>query len=383
MTGKERMLIAMCGGKPDHVPVCPDISNMIPCRLTGKTFEQIYLYNNPPLGRAYLEAVKHYGFDGWYQYWQPKVTWKSRHGVTTTFSNEIHPLPEGRYEQVAWCKTSLGTFSEKYVYYPADPPTQAERYIKNIEKDLPAFLKWMDADIVDIDWSGGAEDYARLGDLGIWGVAVNVPGPQAWLWFIDGGMEAVVGAIYDYPDLIDQWYQVEHRRIIDMTKRLLEAPIKIDFIMLGASGLLTLSNPDIFLKYSLPTVKEVTRLCKQANMPTMLHACGKSKFLVESFVKDTNLSCFNPLEKPPMGDIELTEAKKIAGGKMALMGNLHTTDIMLRGTVQDVIRESKKAIDDAGAGGGFILSTGDQCGRDTPDENIRAMIQVAQTYGKY
>jgi uroporphyrinogen decarboxylase len=383
MTGKERMLIAMCGGKPDRVPVCPDISNMIPCRLTGKTFEQIYLHNNPPLGEAYYEAVKYFGFDGWYQYWEPKVTWKSRHGMDAKISKEIHPLPEGRFEQIAWCKTQAGTFREAFTYYPADPPTQSERYIKNVEKDLPTLLKWLDADIVDIDWSGGAEDYARLGDLGIWGLAVNVPGPQAWLWSIDGGMEAVVAAIYDYPDLIDQWYQVEHRRIIDMTKRILNAPIKIDFILLGASGLLTLSNPDIFLKYSLPTVKEVTRLCKQANMPTMLHACGKSKFLVESFVKETDLNCFNPLEKPPMGDIELSEAKKIAGGKMALMGNLLTTDTMLRGTVQDVVRESKKAIDDAGAGGGFILSTGDQCGRDTPDENIRAMIQVAQTYGKY
>ncbi|HUT33160.1 MAG TPA: hypothetical protein VNE39_06765 [Planctomycetota bacterium] len=39
--------------------------------------------------------------------------------------------------------------------------------------------------------------------------------------------------------------------------------------------------------------------------------------------------------------------------------------------------------DDAAAGGGFILSTGDQCGRDTPDENILAMLEVARDYGRY
>ena len=43
----------------------------------------------------------------------------------------------------------------------------------------------------------------------------------------------------------------------------------------------------------------------------------------------------------------------------------------------------KKAIDDAAAGGGFILSTGDQTPRDTPDENILIMKKVAETYGKY
>jgi len=37
----------------------------------------------------------------------------------------------------------------------------------------------------------------------------------------------------------------------------------------------------------------------------------------------------------------------------------------------------------AAEGGGFILSTGDQCGRDTPDENIYAMVETAREYGAY
>jgi hypothetical protein len=37
----------------------------------------------------------------------------------------------------------------------------------------------------------------------------------------------------------------------------------------------------------------------------------------------------------------------------------------------------------AAAGGRFILSTGDQCGRDTPFENLRAMVATARTYGRY
>jgi uroporphyrinogen decarboxylase len=56
---------------------------------------------------------------------------------------------------------------------------------------------------------------------------------------------------------------------------------------------------------------------------------------------------------------------------------------MLRGSVTDVIAASKQAIEDAGAGGRFILATGDQCGRDTPHENIRAMVETARTYGRY
>ena len=56
---------------------------------------------------------------------------------------------------------------------------------------------------------------------------------------------------------------------------------------------------------------------------------------------------------------------------------------MLRGSVKDVRRESLKAILDAGIDGGFTLSTGDQCGRDTPKENIFMMVETGREFGKY
>ena len=65
MTSKKRMLVAMNGGQPDCVPVAPDMSNMIPCLLTGKPFWDIYLYQDPPRWKAYIDAAKHFGFDGW------------------------------------------------------------------------------------------------------------------------------------------------------------------------------------------------------------------------------------------------------------------------------------------------------------------------------
>ena len=65
MTSKEGMLTAMTNGKPDMVPVAPDISNMVPCKLTGKPFWDIYLYQNPPLWKALIDAVRHFGSAGW------------------------------------------------------------------------------------------------------------------------------------------------------------------------------------------------------------------------------------------------------------------------------------------------------------------------------
>jgi len=66
-----------------------------------------------------------------------------------------------------------------------------------------------------------------------------------------------------------------------------------------------------------------------------------------------------------------------------LKGNLHTVETMLRGSERDVVAAAEKAIDSAAAGGIFVLSTADQCGRDTPDGNIRAMVETARSYGRY
>ena len=84
-----------------------------------------------------------------------------------------------------------------------------------------------------------------------------------------------------------------------------------------------------------------------------------------------------------MGDCDMAEIKRLYGDRLALMGNLHTTQVMLRGTPGAVEQAAREAIAAAAEGGGFILSTGDQCGRDTPDENIFRLVETAQTYGQY
>ncbi|NQT87996.1 hypothetical protein HQ560_14610 [bacterium] len=143
-------------------------------------------------------------------------------------------------------------------------------------------------------------------------------------------------------------------------------------------------NPEpIFRELSLPTLKDATAMCKAAGIPSQIHCCGPEYDLVRMAATETDLSSINPLEIPPMGDCRLAEVKRDFGDRISLMGNLHTTEVMLRGSADDVRRAARQAIDDAAKGGGFILSTGDQCGRDTPDANILAMVDVARTYGRY
>ena len=84
-----------------------------------------------------------------------------------------------------------------------------------------------------------------------------------------------------------------------------------------------------------------------------------------------------------MGDVDLAEVKRAHGAQIALMGNLHTTKVMLHGTEQQVYEVARGAILAAREGGGFILSTGDQCPPGTPDENLFALHRAVEDVGIY
>ncbi|MFH0796341.1 MAG: uroporphyrinogen decarboxylase family protein [Candidatus Omnitrophota bacterium] len=378
MTSKERFLTALRGGKPNHIPASPDTSNMLPCKLTGKPFWDIYLYKNPPLHQAYLEVLKKYGFDGG---WEAGPGLKEGNDGKVEIKQEILEKTEEKIVVCDHADTPGGQLWQEVVYQRDNPPTPTRKYIKDVQKDFPLYLKYFYFNPDLYDDQEFQQWKKELGDLGVSRLCVSLPGLHHLVHFFDGGAEQLIYAYYDYPKLFREFRDIHHDWAIKMTRRIIQA--KPDIILTGGSGTLVFQTPKIFRELGLPTLKEITLMAKEANIPTLIHSCGREKELVKICAEETDLSGINPLEVPPMGDCTLKELKEKYGDKLCLMGNLHTTDVMLRGTPKDVECEAKRAIDDAGANGGFILSTGDQCPRDTPEENLYKFIEVAKTYGKY
>ena len=264
--------------------------------------------------------------------------------------------------------------------FPRDiPPVTLEKLIKNPEEDLPKLYETWEFDTVGT--ASLEEQRIAIGDRGILGTTLCTPGFHIWeVWFV-GGVQTLSYLMMDQPELLDELCERQHAQILRELPYHLAA--KPDFILTGGSGSVTMASPALWRKYALPSLREITRQAKAAGIPTMVHSCGKERYMVEVCANETDLNCINPLEIPPMGDCTLRELKAQFGEKICLMGNLHTTDLMLKGSVAQVKAAARQAIDDAAAGGGFILSTGDQCGRDTPDENIFALLEVAEEYGRY
>jgi len=277
------------------------------------------------------------------------------------------------------CRTENGrrTWADRMnVYYRADPPTEG---IAPSKLGLPAVPKrWeplQGVKPVDLGPTGLAHIKERMGDQGLVG---------AWVTSTVGlGNEEAIYRYYDHPELHEEWARARVEAAEKKFHMIMALEVKPDFLCVGGSGTLVFQTVDIFRQLTLPAVKRVIELATAAGMPTHIHSCGPEKALVKIMAEETALTIIDPLEIPPMGDCNLAELKRLYGHRLTLKGNLHTTEVMLRGSPDEVARASRQAIDDAAAGGRFILSTGDQCGRDTPDANLHAMVETARTYGRY
>lgn len=377
MTSRERLLTVINRGIPDCVPVAPDTSNMIPAKMTGLPFWDLYLYQKIPVWKAYIDCVKHFGFDSLMD------------GYVSVLFEELDEI-DHEYEEYILSRTDSSIITrmartangrmfwkDTVNVYPVDNPPFMDVPLERMHlSGEPAHWERIEG---RVEWPEGeallkmAKD--ELGDHGLVGVFCGT-----------SKLVNTENEIYEYYDDPEKF---EEKRDMLLTKyeqrfrKLMSLETKPDFICTGGSGTLIHQTPEMFRSLALPIVQRMTRLCKEFGIPSHIHSCGPEKELVQICAEETDLTIIDPLEIPPMGNCNLRELKQKYGNKLILKGNLHTTKVMLHGSVQDVINASKQAIDDAAAGGGFILSTGDQCGRDTPPENLFAMIETARTYGRY
>ena len=365
MTSKQRLITALKNEQPDQVPVAPDFFEMIPIRLSDRPSWETFVYQDPPIWKARADAAFHFGVDAFIIDCIPQPTDAKKAVVYRSdekiIVREIYENENG----IHWSKTVM-------VYEPNEPSAWVRAEAiglpethDNYEIVKPNYTK------TGKEYFDEAKEY--VGEKGVFA-------PMVFLPCISSDQQEVL-RYYDEPEAVKKEIQAAGEYMMKSAKTLLE--YKPDVLLIGNSGLMIFNPPPIFRELCFEWLVKVTKLAKEYGVLTHMHCCGPEKYLVETAANETDLNGIEPLEIPPTGDCILKEIKDLFGDKIALKGNLHTTEVMLRGTPEIVETACKKAIDDAAPGGGFILSTGDQTPRDTPDETILLMKKIAETYGKY
>jgi len=128
--------------------------------------------------------------------------------------------------------------------------------------------------------------------------------------------------------------------------------------------------PRLFEKYLTGELNALMYRAKARGAWTILHICGDARGVFGEMLKTTADAL--SVDKY----IDLAEALRAAGGK-ALMGNISTTDMLLK-TPEEISRQAVGVL--KATGGRVILSTGCEVPPNTPPANIKALVEAARKF---
>jgi len=259
MTSRERLLTVLAGKVPDCVPVAPDFSNMIPARLTGKPFWDLYLFNDPPIWEAYIQCAKHFDIDSLMDGYFP-LTFPGESPQDPTVERFI-VRRDGERIVVQGSRRENGRRvwdSTVDVYYVADPPTARVPTAKLGLPPVPNRFEPLEGvKPVDTGPAGLKRVMETMGDqglVGVWGGAGTLA-----LDLADG--------VFDYYDNPKKYERLAEERVRTLERRMariLALETRPDFICLGGSGSLVFQTPEILRKLALPAVKRGAEIARQA-----------------------------------------------------------------------------------------------------------------------
>ena len=183
------------------------------------------------------------------------------------------------------------------------------------------------------------------------------------------GMEATMLLLYDNPQLLRDTidYFVEQQYIIG------EAQLKAgaDALWIGdcsaSSRFISLERYQEFAFQ--PAKKFINKFRKSGGLS--FYFAGESRTDHLEAMADLGADVLGMSEE---GNI--FEAKKRVGDKVCLMGNIDPINILLHGTPDEVVIHTRRIKEEVSLKGGHILNTGEGIPRETPEENVRAMIQT-------
>jgi uroporphyrinogen decarboxylase len=341
MTPRERIAAAMNHQIPDRVPYW--------CQLSGG---HIWM-NTLPVGQSRPETIeqhvacecaltKRYGFDGMLMYYPGKHL-------------KGEPLD---------LQQSYVVLQNYPPFETADPAKWIYQHPRATPEEMYASLLAREILGEEIHIGGWTTDAFSL--------AVN------WCGGLQAGMLALVDDPSRFLALIDYFCQEAIDWAFDQIRVGGMESIHISSPYAGSS----LISRRMYEKFVLPSLKRLAAAIKTTPAFSYLHTCGflgdRLELLAESGVD--GIECMDP---PPLGDVELGDAKCRIGNRVFLKGNMDSVNILLRGSDADVDRTVRACLDAGMPGGGYILSTACSTAPDVRPERMLHIRDLVEKYGYY
>lgn len=273
----------------------------------------------------------------------------------------------GEYFRDQWGVTRKLT--TELIAYPVEPAIKTE-------SDL---WKWRPPD-PDQDWR-----YAKIRDL----VREYKDDKAVIATFADpfdvaSDVRGMVNYFVDYarrPEAVDYLAGVIRDYYVRYIRNCAQAGVDIIFI---AGDYATATGPMVsprnFALHVIPVLKTLVGEAHKHGLYVIKHTDGNIMLLVDMLL-DTGINGIHPID--PNARMDLALMKKEYGKRVCLLGNVDCSYTLSWGTVEEVIAETKRCIQIAAPGGGYICTSSNSIHSSVKPENYIAMVQTIREYGRY
>jgi uroporphyrinogen decarboxylase len=142
-------------------------------------------------------------------------------------------------------------------------------------------------------------------------------------------------------------------------------------------------SPDQYREFVLPFERMVIKGIKaEYDVPIYTHTCGSIGDRLE-LMKSTGTNGIDTLDPPPLGSVDLAEAKVHIGESLFIKGNIDPVNTILLDTAEGVFTEAGRCIAVAAKGGGYVLSSACSIPPQAPPENIMRLHAAVEKFGQY
>jgi uroporphyrinogen decarboxylase len=392
MNGRERMSLAMQHKKPDRVPVMCQLSFGHYLLNTGLP-PHILWCTCEGWAEALVSMQRRYQFDG---------ILINLPGRPEGMLDDVVSIEEGRDgERVTWRNGDVTFFpwDDNPHHIPADPSTPTRANMQTIDPDdmdgiddLPGYV-WFTHWVPRVEGKtekgpGGRlpEYFLRTIDLVRAEVREEVAvhgevfSPFTHFMELFGYEQALIGLATDpskchavlerLSEPAVHWAVMQAQRgvdAIDMASPFAGAP----FI-----------SPGMYREFVVPYERKVTDAVRACGVPIYTHTCGFLNDRLELMV-ETGTMGIDTLDPPPLGDVELSDAKRRIGGTLFIKGNMNPVAILAYTTKEEVLAEASERIRVGKPGGGYILSTACSVAPRVEPWKLELLVPLAEEIGRY
>jgi len=390
-TPKELMHEAMSMGAPPRIPVMCQFAIGHTLLQTGVHPLEFFI-SNDAYADALLKIREMYNFDGVLMHKPGREEEILK--ITERVEREPEVTPEGLPAEHPFLVLHDGAWIEcrrdddPYYQYPEGFERPA---VTDIDPDDP--LAWAPESFVWWCRHKGTANWRNPGDF-----------PEAWYGCIDRvlgavgethsvhgevrspfdhflnivGIEAGLMALLDCPDrvhkLMETFTQWSVAWAVAQIRRGCHA-MKISSPYANSTFL----SQESYAEWIVPSEGPIAKAVRDEGGFVYTHTCGAITDRLE-LMAEAGINGIETLDPPPLGTIDIADAKERLKGKMFIKGNIDPVNVLLRMNKEDARNDVKRVFDIGRKGGEFILSTACSVAPPTPRENVELLAECVHSH---